>query len=184
MNLMACFEASKHIIELHLLSVMFSDFPEKYQNWATIDPQDLFDAPIIKKESNPKAHICRHLSNEARGCSYMVLWLDCDREGENICFEVIESTGFDMKDSKRKVYRARFSSVTEKDISKAMDNLVEPNRDEALAVDARQEIDLKVGVAFSRFQTSYFQGKYQNLDCRVISSVSSCLLPFLSFCSV
>nr|VDC88728.1 unnamed protein product [Brassica oleracea] len=68
----------------HVFSV---DFPEKYQNWSTIDPQDLFDAPIQKKESNPKAHICRHLSNEARGCSYMVLWLDCDREGENICFE-------------------------------------------------------------------------------------------------
>lgn len=97
---------------------------------------------------------------------------------------VIECTGFDMKDSKRKVYRARFSSVTEKDISKAMENLVEPNRNEALAVDARQEIDLKVGVAFSRFQTSYFQGKYQKLDCRVISSVSSSLLPCLFFCFV
>lgn len=102
-----------------------------------------------------------------------------------ICI-VIECSGFDMKDSKRKVYRARFSSVTEKDISKAMENLVEPNRNEALAVDARQEIDLKVGVAFSRFQTSYFQGKYQKLDCRVISSVSSSLLPasFFFFCFV
>lgn len=86
-------------------------------------------------------------------------------------FAVIDCTGFDTREARRRVYRARFSSVTEKDILKAMDNLVEPNEDEALAVDARQEIDLKVGVAFTRFQTTYFQGKYGNLDARVISLV-------------
>lgn len=85
---------------------------------------------------------------------------------------VIECTGFHSKDGK-KVYRARFSSVTEKDILKALSGLVEPNKNESLAVDARQEIDLKVGVAFTRFQTSYFNGKYGNLDSRVISSVSA-----------
>ena len=87
-------------------------------------------------------------------------------------FAVIESTSFNANEARKRVYRARFSSVTEKDILKALDNLVEPNRDEALAVDARQEIDLKVGVAFTRFQTSYFQGKYGNLESRVISLVS------------
>ncbi|XP_058181028.1 DNA topoisomerase 3-beta isoform X3 [Rhododendron vialii] len=180
MNLMECFRDFLLIIKSHQSSAMFSDFPAAFQDWTVTDPLDLFQAPVLKTESNPKAHIRRHLSQEARGSSHLVLWLDCDREGENICFEVIECTGFHVKEGRR-VYRARFSSVTEKDIMKAMSNLVEPNKDEALAVDARQEIDLKVGVAFTRFQTNYFQGKYGNLDSRVIS-YGPCQTPTLGFC--
>ncbi|KAI4988763.1 hypothetical protein ZWY2020_036080 [Hordeum vulgare] len=74
----------------HVFSV---DFPPAYQNWEATDPMDLFNAPVLRSESNPKAHIHRHLAQEARGCTYLVLWLDCDREGENICFEVINCTG-------------------------------------------------------------------------------------------
>ena len=29
-----------------------------------------------------QAHVCKHLQQEARGCDYLVLWLDCDRESD------------------------------------------------------------------------------------------------------
>ena len=42
------------------------------------------------------------------------------------------------------ILRARFSAVARSDIERAMASLVAPNRDESNAVDARQELDLKV----------------------------------------
>ncbi|KAM9821241.1 DNA topoisomerase 3-beta-1 isoform 4-T4 [Syngnathus typhle] len=164
--------------------VMSLDFIAKYNNWDKVDPAELFSkAPTEKKEVNPKLNMVKFLQVEARGCDYLVLWLDCDREGENICFEVMESVQPVMKGAvlEQTVYRAKFSSITDIDIWKAMNSLGEPNRNEALSVDARQELDLRIGCAFTRFQTKYFQGKYGNLDSSLIS-FGPCQTPTLGFC--
>jgi DNA topoisomerase IA len=58
----------------------------------------------------------------------IILWLDCDREGEAICFEVLEvllgekiqRKNFDFKELEDKfglkIHRAKFSAATRADI--------------------------------------------------------------------
>lgn len=165
----------------HVFSV---DFPQQYQSWDSVEPAELFDAPIDKKAC--QGSIVRHLKEQAAGVDFIVLWMDCDREGENINFEVLDCCMDLMKKSNTgtnydRVYRAYFSAINPSDIQKAYQALGKPDRNQALSVDARQELDLKVGVAFSRFQTRYFQGRYGDLDSAVLS-YGPCQTPTLGFC--
>lgn len=64
------------------------DFTTDKRNWDDIDPYDLFDSNTVKIEANHDTRVTGHLQQEAKGADYLVLWLDNDREGENICFEV------------------------------------------------------------------------------------------------
>lgn len=143
--------------------VMTLDFIGKYNNWDRVDPVELFSCSTEKKEATPKLRMPQFLSQESKGCDYLILWLDCDKEGENICFEVMNAVSKSMNAnvySNVVTYRAKFSAITEKDIKAAFNALGSPNENEARSVDARQELDLRIGCAFTRFQTKFFQGKY------------------------
>ena len=165
------------------------DFPKNYQSWDQVDPATLFEAPVQK--SPCKGSIVKHLHEVSKGVDFICLWLDCDREGENIAFEVLECTLENMQSNRRgsenafsnydRVYRAHFSAINPSDILKAYHSLGKPDKNQSLSVDARQELDLKVGVAFSRFQTRYFQGRYGDLDSAVLS-YGPCQTPTLGFC--
>lgn len=117
------------------------------------------------------------------GASYLVLWLDNDREGENICFEVLTICQPELiREDYQQIFRAKFSSITPIDIRQSFDDLaIGPNLNESIAVDARQIIDLKVGVAFSRFQTRYLVRKYEDLNNKKIT-FGPCQTPTLAFC--
>lgn len=107
----------------HVLGV---DFISKYNNWDRVDPVELFSCPIEKKEAMPKLKMPAFLAAEAKSCDNLVLWLDCDKEGENICFEVMSSVANSLNGnvySDTVTYRAKFSAITEKDIKSAFNNL-------------------------------------------------------------
>ncbi|XP_053691267.1 DNA topoisomerase 3-beta [Sabethes cyaneus] len=163
--------------------IMGLEFAGKFNSWDKVDPAELFSCTTEKKESSPNLRMSAFLSQEAKGCEYLILWLDCDKEGENICFEVMTAVAGSIRNvfTNQVTYRAKFSAITEKDIKYAMRNLTRPNENEAKSVDARQELDLRIGCAFTRFQTKFFQGKYADLDASLIS-YGPCQTPTLGFC--
>ncbi|CAK9078860.1 DNA topoisomerase 3-beta-1 (DNA topoisomerase III beta-1) [Durusdinium trenchii] len=122
----------------HVYSI---DFPPEYNNWDRVDPLTLFDAPTRKVEANPKLRMPKHFQTEAKGCTYLVLWLDCDREGENICYEVMENAIPNMSTwhGEQQVWRAQFSSLAPVDLKWAMANLGSPNKAMSDSVDARAD---------------------------------------------
>lgn len=158
--------------------VFSCDFTSQHQSWDRTDEEDLFTAPVVWKDTSGK--VTHHLETEAQGCDTLVLWLDCDREGENICFEVMQVVQRSISNSAN-IWRAHFSAITREAIQLAYNTLGRPNRCVSDAVTCRQELDLKVGVAFTRFQTKYFQGKYGDLDASVVS-YGPCQTPTLGFC--
>lgn len=72
------------------------DFPVKYRSWNSIEPVKLFDVDTIKVASNPKQKLKEFLQGLCKGADAIVLWLDNDKEGENICFEILDCVASSM----------------------------------------------------------------------------------------
>ena len=115
-----------------------------------------------------------------------------NQEGENIAHEVIAitrrgvlSNGSSTDDrSIRRIHRARFSAITYKALQDAFMDLQEPDPDLSRSVDARQELDLRIGVALTRLLTwkcVNVARKRFSPSTRMIS-YGPCQTPALSFC--
>lgn len=150
----------------HMMEISFDP---AYKNWSGCQPVQLFDAPIIKDVKKENLNIKKTLQAEAKKCNVLLLWLDCDLEGENIAYEVI--TVCLEANRNLDVYRARFSALIERDIYRTLRVPDRPNANMNDAVEARQEIDLRIGAAFTRFQSLRLQKKFDLIGRIVYLSI-------------
>lgn len=152
------------------------DFSSTHRSWHSCRPAELFDAQIITKTQPNLEPVRNNILNLVKYSSVLIIWTDCDREGENIGFEIINVCR-EVKPNIR-VFRARFSEITSRSIIHAIHHLVQPDKAASDAVEIRKELDLRIGAAFTRLQTIFLQ-KRITLDG--LASYGSCQFPTLGF---
>jgi DNA topoisomerase III len=157
--------------------LMEDQFPPNTKSWTSYPFQGLFSATITKYVRADLEPVKKNLEALASRADTLVLWLDCDREGENICFEVIQVV--QSKKPRVQVKRAHFSALTSRDLLHAVHNLQAPDKRLSDAVEARQEMDLRIGAAFTRFQTVKFRHLFEEIDG--VLSFGPCQFPTLGF---
>ncbi|KAM0677623.1 Karyopherin transporter [Binucleata daphniae] len=155
-----------------LLGHLFTTDFVGYQDWNAADPKILFTAEIKKFVNKNQDNIKKNIQNQVYNANLVVIWTDCDREGENIGKEI-----YDVVREKNKhveIKRARFNAITFTNICYAFDNLTNINLNDSEAVDTRIELDLRIGSAFTRLQSL-------NLEEKMVLSYGSCQIPTLGF---
>jgi len=156
--------------------VMGLKYPDHCKNWSTTDMDELYQIPLLKVPIESSEKVVQNLKLYCRDVDTLVIWTDCDREGEAI--------GYDIIDICRKikpnldVYRAHFSALTHEEISTAANQLARPNKALSDAVKVRQEIDLRIGASFTRFQTLLLRDVLQRQG---VLSYGPCQFPTLGF---
>ena len=162
-----------------------AEFLRKHQNVNSIEPDELYDVPTVKTECDDDTfYIIDNLKKLAKNKDILCLWLDCDREGENICYEVIHNVlPYMNKKGYQQIYRALFSSLTKEDIKRSFDEIGNyPDNKLSLSVDAREIIDLKVGVSLTRFLTFSIKPHLPDKIKSNVISYGPCQTPTLWFC--
>jgi len=144
------------------------------RKWEEESPRSLFDAPVVLSIPSESESVSKNLLKVGSGCRRLVVWTDCDREGENIGHQI--STLLEGKVGETK--RARFSGLSAYEVRRAAENLCEINKNESQAVSLRIELDLRIGAALTRIQTLKLQEIFE--EKRIIS-YGSCQIPTLGF---
>lgn len=130
----------------HLMGV---EYPAYCKDWHQTPIEQLFDIPLISETIDASKPVVQNLKLYSKHANDLIIWTDCDREGEAIGFDIIDLCM--QVEPRLDVFRARFSALTMQDLEHAALNLERPNRNLSDAVKVRQEIDLRIGASFTRW---------------------------------
>jgi DNA topoisomerase I len=159
------------------------DFEEKYNKWDKVDPESLFDAPTryrINETNKEIPKVINQLQKLGKDADELIIATDADSEGEKIGYD-IAAIILEVNPNIT-VHRMRFSAVTKQDIQKAFSEASKTTLDNNIVekVESRQEIDLRSGSAFTRFQTLGVR-KVNPISAPKIVSFGPCQTAALSF---
>ncbi|SCV04784.1 LAMI_0H19086g1_1 [Lachancea mirantina] len=154
--------------------------------WGKCPIPAVFNAPIIDIRTKDQEKIAQNIRKECRNADFLMIWTDCDREGEYIGWEVVQAAISSNAGLERNTYRAIFSHLEPRHIIHAAKN---PKQLDLRAVDAvrtRMEVDLRSGVAFTRFLTELLASKVERASDpknkqRPVISYGTCQFPTLGF---
>jgi DNA topoisomerase III len=140
----------------HIKSTVFDDDSGTWGRRPHIDLLDVNKSKVSWAVMDDKMDLAEHIRRVSRSADLLVLWLDCDSEGEKIAADVADV----CKQQKPglPVRRARFSAMTRPEIMRAWRSLVDLNARVIAMVEVRQELDHRAGWAFSRFLTDRARG--------------------------
>jgi len=153
--------------------IMNYDFPEQYNKWRDVDPGVLLG--VDPEKFVTRKEYAAAIKKLAKRASKIVLACDYDREGENIGFE---AKTLAEEVTNVPVARARFSALSPKEVRKAFEAPLEPDYNMAMAAEARQILDLKMGAAFTRFVTLSVREQARTKD---VLSIGPCQTPTCGF---
>lgn len=165
----------------HLLN---SDFTADYA-WGKCPPGRLFDAPMVTRVPADKdgrlQKISDNIRREARTANRLMIWTDCDREGEAIGYEiatVVQQANAALAPGH--AWRARFSHLEPAHVVAAACNPGHLDMRLVAAVQCRNEVDLRVGTLFTRLLTNVYKSRKLVGDKDVVL-YGTCQFPTLSF---
>mmetsp|Transcript_10586 Transcript_10586/g.17775 ORF Transcript_10586/g.17775 Transcript_10586/m.17775 type:complete len:161 (+) Transcript_10586:27-509(+) len=108
---------SNQIFTLRVTSVlghiMGLKYPDSCKDWNRTNIEDLFHIQMEKNPIDSSKQVVKSLQFYSKDIDSLVLWLDCDREGEAIAFDIIDVCRESVRrNAQLDIYRAHFSALT------------------------------------------------------------------------